>query len=83
MTEFKIAIPKKYINSIIFKEETGLELYYKDDELFIAGCKTQQEADDAIKSHNPVKPTEPTVAEKLASVGLNLDDLKLALGLNA
>jgi hypothetical protein len=30
---------------------------------------------------NPLPEPEPTVADKLASVGLNLDDLKAALGL--
>ena len=30
---------------------------------------------------NPIPEQEPTVEEKLASVGLNLDDLKTALGL--
>lgn len=30
---------------------------------------------------NPLPIVEPSVAEKLASVGLNLDDLKTALGL--
>jgi hypothetical protein len=30
---------------------------------------------------NPLPEQEPTVEEKLASVGLNLDDLKTALGL--
>jgi len=30
---------------------------------------------------NPTPISEPTVVEKLASVGLNLDDLKAALGL--
>jgi hypothetical protein len=31
--------------------------------------------------NNPTPISEPTVVEKLASVGLNLDDLKAALGL--
>jgi len=31
--------------------------------------------------NNPTPQPEPTIEEKLASVGLNLDDLKAALGL--
>jgi hypothetical protein len=31
--------------------------------------------------NNPTPTPEPTVVEKLASVGLNLDDLKAALGI--
>lgn len=38
----------------------------------------------AVKAEiaNPTPRPEPTVEEKLASVGLNLNDLKTALGLN-
>lgn len=31
--------------------------------------------------NNPTPKAEPTIVEKLASVGLNIDDLKAALGL--
>ena len=41
---------------------------------------TQKQLEDAVKNHNAVF-VEPSVVEKLASVGLNLDDLKAALGL--
>ena len=80
--EFKIATPNKRINSLIFREETGCELYTKDDGFYISGCKTQEEADALIAAHNPSAPTEPTVAEKLASVGLSLEELRTALGSN-
>lgn len=40
---------------------------------------TKAEIEAAIA--NPLPEPEPTVADKLASVGLNLDDLKEALGL--
>ena len=40
---------------------------------------TKAEIETAIA--NPLPEPEPTVADKLASVGLNLDDLKEALGL--
>jgi hypothetical protein len=36
---------------------------------------------DAISAHIPTENSEPTIEEKLASVGLNLNDLKTALGL--
>ena len=79
--EFKIATPNKRINSLIFREETGCELFSKDDGFYISGCETQAEADALITAHNPPAPIEPTVADKLASVGLSLDDLKAALGI--
>jgi len=48
------------------------------------GFETDNESEAAavVKAHNgtTVAP-EPTVEQKLASVGLNLDDLKTALGL--
>lgn len=44
-------------------------------------AKDTQKAQDVLNAHVPKPRPEPTVAEKLASVGLNLDDLKAALGL--
>lgn len=41
---------------------------------------TETELDNAIKAHNAVFATL-TTSEKLASVGLSIDDLKAALGL--
>lgn len=43
--------------------------------------KDTQKAQDVLNAHIPKPRPEPTVAEKLASVGLSLDDLKTALGL--
>jgi hypothetical protein len=42
---------------------------------------TQEELEAAIDSHIASPMPEATVEEKLASVGLNLDDLKAALGI--
>ena len=41
--------------------------------------KTEAEIKAAIA--NPLSEPEPTIADKLASVGLSIDDLKVALGL--
>lgn len=79
--EFIVDAKNKYINSLIFKEETNCELYLRDNVLYVSGAKSQKEAEDLLAAHNPTPTTEPTVAEKLASVGLSVDDLKLALGL--
>lgn len=44
--------------------------------------QTKPEWDEVLAEiNNPTPKTEPTVSEKLASVGLSLDDLKAALGL--
>jgi hypothetical protein len=42
---------------------------------------TEKQLEAAIKSHVALPNPEPTVEQKLASVGLNLEDLKTALGL--
>jgi len=40
-------------------------------------------AAEIVGNHNGnIIPSEPTIADKLAFVGLNVDDLKVALGLN-
>jgi hypothetical protein len=41
---------------------------------------TEKELKDAIAAHVAIPEPEPTVEEKLASVGLSIDDLKAALG---
>lgn len=44
--------------------------------------KDQAKAEPVVAAHNGTTvASEPTVEQKLASVGLNLDDLKAALGL--
>ena len=79
---YKVIKPNKPLDSILFGfDNPGCELYEMSDGLYISGCSSQTEADALIDAHNPPAPTEPTVAEKLASVGLTIDDLKTALGL--
>jgi hypothetical protein len=81
--DYKIDTPDKYFNSRIFTEQNpDKTLFGLNGELYISGCANQAEADALIAAHNPPAPTEPTVAEKLASVGLSVDDLKAALGLS-
>lgn len=77
----KMTKPNKPLHSTIFRNETGWELYTTGDDLFIFGDCTKAEAEAALAAHNPPAPTEPTVADKLASVGLSVTDLKAALGL--
>ena len=42
---------------------------------------TEKELADAIAAHIAKPTPEPTIEQKLASVGLSLDDLRAALGL--
>jgi len=79
MNVFEIEKPKKEINSLSFYLETGSTLFTDEGKWFISNCESQEKANELIAKHNPPKPSEPTVAEKLASVGLSLDELKAAL----
>lgn len=80
--EFNVGKITKKLNSEIFRVETGFDLYTKSDgNLYINGCKTQKEAEELLAAHNPIEVLEPSVNEKLASVGLSIDDLKEALGI--
>ena len=79
--EHKLSIPNKPLNSTVFFEETGFYLQVRNGELYVVGDCTEAQAEAALAAHNPPAPTEPTVAEKLASVGLSVTDLKEALGL--
>ena len=81
MTEHKFPIPNKSTMTDVFREETGWELFILDGELYVSGDCTREQALAALEAHNPPEPKEPTVADKLASVGLSLDDLKTALGI--
>jgi hypothetical protein len=76
----KLKTPNKPLNSNVFYEETGCNLFIQNDELFISGDVTAEQAQALLDAHNPTPPAELTVAEKLASVGLSIDDLKAALG---
>jgi len=77
----KMTNTTKPLDSLLFKEETGFDLFTEDDDLFIEGDCTKAEAEAALAAHNPPAPTEPTVADKLAAAGLTVDELKAALGL--
>jgi hypothetical protein len=79
--EIKIEKPTKYADSMIFLKETGFNYFMRDSQYFLSGDATEKQLLDAFAAHNPAVPTEPTLDEKLASVGLSVADLKVALGL--
>lgn len=78
--EIKTNKAEKYVDGFLFEKETGFSYFERNGEFFLSGDATEKELLDAFAAHNPTPPAEPTVAEKLASVGLSLDDLKAALG---
>ena len=80
--EFIVKLPKKTLNTDIFAAENlGKDLFMRDGDLIISGVESQEEADALLAAHNPPAPKELTIDEKLASVGLSINDLKVALGI--
>lgn len=82
MTIHTFPIPAK-INGDQLQSELGAEsVYLADKDLVIKSDKTKAEIESIIAAHNPTPIAEPTVADKLASVGLSIEELKAALGGN-
>ena len=77
----------KPINFTQLTEELGgrgLLAEWNNEEKTISSAEnniTEAELKAAVDAHIAEPESEPTVADKLSSVGLNLDDLKQALGL--
>ena len=72
----------KPINGIQLSQElNGVSISLVNNQLRFVGDINQVTAQQALDAHIPIPPKEPTVTEKLASVGLSIDDLKDALGL--
>ena len=71
-----------FINGAQLKAELGCnDVYILEDKLVIVGELTKAEAAAGLKTHKEKPKVEPTINEKLASVGLSIDDLKVALGI--
>lgn len=82
MTLYTFAIPTE-LNGDQLQIEIGANaVYVIEDKLIIDSDKTKEEVETIIAAHVPIPKPEPTVAEKLASVGLSLEELKAALGGN-
>jgi len=81
MNFYEFDIPKELNGAQLKAELSCTEVYIRDDKLVIGGSLTQAQAAAGIKAHKPIAPKEPTLDEKLASVGLSVADLKSALGL--
>ena len=80
--EFEVKMPNKPLSSDHFRQDNlGCELFLIEDKLFISGVDSVEEAKAKLDAHNPPARPEPTIEDKLNSVGLNLPDLKAALGL--
>lgn len=71
-----------FIDGTQLKAELNCQdVYIRDNKLVIVGELSEAEAAAGLKAHKEQPKVEPTINEKLASVGLSIDDLKAALGL--
>ena len=77
--ELKIAKPTKYADSKIFNQESGFNYFQRGDDFYLDGEATEQELLDAFAAHNPQLPVEPSITDKLASIGITADELKALL----
>ncbi len=66
---------------VLINRETSPFIDGNGDFWLDINTKDTTKAQQVLDAHKPKPRPEPTVAEKLASVGLDLDDLKSALGL--
>jgi len=57
------------------------DVYIHEDKLYIFGELTKAEATNGLKNHKENPKIELTIEQKLASVGLSIEELKAALGL--
>jgi len=82
MNTFEFALPAA-INGDQLKSELNAEdVYVVGNALFVVGNFSKSEAETIIAAHKPIAPKEPTIEEKLSSVGLSIEELKAALGGN-
>lgn len=81
MEKYEFEIPA-FIDGTQLKNELNCDsVYIHEDKLYIVGELTESEAAAGLKAHKQKPKIELTINEKLASVGLSVDDLKAALGL--
>ena len=72
----------KEINGDQLCKEIGADdLYVANNKIIILGKVSKDVAQSKLDAHIPQPTPQPTIEQKLESVGLSLDDLKAALGL--
>ena len=70
----------KEINGDQLCEEIGAQdLYVANGKIIINGNVDKDFAQSKLDTHIPLPTPEPAIADKLASVGLSLDELKAAI----
>ncbi len=81
MNSYEFDIPA-FIDGTQLKAELKCDdVYIREDKLIIVGDLTEAQVAAGLKAHKQQPKIEPTINEKLSSVGLSIDDLKTALGI--
>jgi hypothetical protein len=81
MTLYTLSIPSKLNGDQLQAEIGAFSVRVVGNTLIIDSDKSEAEVLTAVSAHVPLPHVEPNVDEKLASVGVSLDDLKAALGI--
>ena len=81
MNTHTFPIPTQLNGEQLKTELNANVVYIADNLLHIVGDFTKAEAEAKLAAHIPVPVIEPTLEDKLESVGLSVTDLKAALGL--
>jgi hypothetical protein len=82
MNTYEFNIPQELNGDQLQVEIGAYSVRVVGDKLIIDTDKTQEEVEALVNAHIPAPATTPTIAEKLASVGLSIEELKAALGGN-
>lgn len=80
MTLYTLPVPANLNGDQLQIELNAAAVYVGENGLVIDSDKTEAQVKAIVALHVPAPKVEPTVAEKLASVGLSVEDLKAALG---
>jgi len=81
MTLYTLPIPTNLNGDQLQIELDAAAVYVGENGLIIDSDKTEAQIKTIVAAHVPKPKAEATVAEKLASVGLSINDLKAALEL--
>ena len=81
MTLHTLPIPTNLNGDQLQIELNATSVYVGENGLIIDSDKTESQVKTIVAAHVPKPKAEATVAEKLATAGLTLDELKAALEL--
>jgi hypothetical protein len=79
MTIYEFSLPATFNGQQFIQESGANDVFVRGETLFVESEKSHSQLQSLLNNHKPKAITDSTVAQKLASVGLSIDDLKAAL----